>query len=101
MKMKQLQPMIFSGLFQKLNALDEIVQNIQTAEVDQTKEVIVTKMLDYLSFVTVRLEQTERVTSQYIKQEVIKEMEIYTLSILRQAKSFYRLIMGKQDRKYR
>jgi hypothetical protein len=28
-------------------------------------------------------------------------MEIYTLSILRQAKSFYRLIMGKQDRKYR
>ena len=86
---------------QKLNALDEIVQNIQTAEVDQTKEVIVTKMLDYLSFVTVRLEQTERVTSQYIKQEVIKEMEIYTLSILRQAKSFYRLIMGKQDRKYR
>ncbi len=83
------------------NALEEIVQNIQTAEVDQTREVIVTKMLDYLSFITVRLEQTERVSSKYIKQEVVKEMEIYTLSILRQAKSFYRLIMGKQDRKYR
>jgi hypothetical protein len=83
------------------NALEEIVQNIQTAEVDQTREVIVTKMLDYLSFITVRLEQTERVSSQYIKQEVVKEMELYTLSILRQAKSFYRLITGKQDRKYR
>jgi hypothetical protein len=83
------------------NALEEIVQNIQTAEVDQTREVIVTKMLDYLSFITVRLEQTERVSSQYIKQEVVKEMEVYTLSILRQAKSFYRLITGKRDRKYR
>ena len=83
------------------NALEEIVRNIQTAEVDQTREVIVTKMLDYLSFITVRLEQTERVSSQYIKQEVVKEMEVYTLSILRQAKSFYRLITGKKDRKYR
>jgi len=85
----------------RANALEEIVQNIQTAEVDQTREVIVTKMLDYLSFITVRLEQTERVSSQYIKQEVVKEMEVYTLSILHQAKSFYRLIMGKKDRKYR
>jgi len=32
---------------------------------------------------------------------VVKEMETYTLSILNQAKSFYRLIMGKQDRKFR
>jgi hypothetical protein len=85
----------------KANALEEIVQNIQTAEVDQTREVIVTKMLDYLSFISVRLEQTERVSSQYIKEEVVKEMETHTLSILHQAKSFYRLIMGKQDRKYR
>ncbi len=85
----------------KINALEEIVQNIQTAEVDQTREVIATKMLDYLSFLTVRLEQTERVSSQYIKQEVVKEMEIYTLSILNQAKSYYRLIMGKQVRIYR
>ena len=83
-----------------INALDEIVQNIQSAEVDHTREVIVTKMLDYLSFVTVRLEQTERVSSQYIKQEVVKEMEIYTLSILSQATSYYRLIMGKQARLY-
>lgn len=85
----------------KANALEEIVQNIQTAEVDQTREVIVTKMLDYLSFITVRLEQTERVSSQYIKEEVVKEMDMHTLSILHQAKSFYRLIMGKQDRTYR
>ncbi len=84
-----------------LNALEEIVQNIQAAEIYQTREVIVTKMLDYLSFITVRLEQTERVSTLYIKQEVVREMELYTLSILRQAKAFYRLIMGKQDRKYR
>ena len=82
---------------QKLKALDEIVQNIQAAEVEQTREVVVTKMLDYLSFITVRLEQTERVSSLYIKQEVVKEMEVYTLSILNQAKSFYRLIVGKTD----
>jgi hypothetical protein len=83
---------------QQLKALDEIVQNIQAAEVEQTREVVVTKMLDYLSFITVRLEQTERVSSLYIKQEVVKEMEVYTLSILNQAKSFYRLIVGKADR---
>jgi hypothetical protein len=82
----------------QLNALDEIVQNLQAAEIYQTREVIVTKMLDYLSFVTVRLEQTEKVSTLYIKQEVVKEMEIYTLSILRQAKAFYRLIMGRNDR---
>ncbi len=83
-----------------LDALEEIVQNIQAAEIYQTREVIVTKMLDYLSFITVRLEQTERVATLYIKQEVVREMEMHTLSILRQAKAFYRLIMGKQDRKY-
>ena len=84
-----------------LDALEEIVQNIQAAEIYQNREVIVTKMLDYLSFITVRLEQTERVSTLYIKQEVVREMEMYTLSILRQAKAFHRLIMGKQDRKYR
>lgn len=82
-------------------ALEEIVDNIQSAEIYQTREVIVTKMLDYLSFLTVRLEQTERVSTLYIKQEIVKEMEAHTLSILRQAKAFYRLIMGRQDRKYR
>jgi len=85
----------------KVNALEEIVRNVQSAEVDQTRKVIATKMLDYLSFLTVRLEQTERVSSQYIKQEVVKEMEVYTLSILSQANSYYRLIMGKQGRIYR
>ncbi len=40
---------------QKIAALDEISSNIQIAEIDPLREVITTKMLDYLSFVTVRL----------------------------------------------
>lgn len=73
-------------------ALDEIVANIQAAEAEQVKDVIVTKMLDYLSFVTVRLEQLGKVSSNYIKQEVVKEMETYTATILLQARSYYKLM---------
>lgn len=82
-----------------LDALEEIVGNIQAAEVEHIKEVIVSKMLDYLSFVTVRLEQVEKVSSAFIKQEIIKEIESYTSSILLQAKSFYDLMMGRTERR--
>lgn len=82
-----------------LNALDEIIENIQTAEIEQTKEIIISKMLDYLSFVTVRLEQLEKVSSVYIKQEIIKELEASTSMVLLQAKSFYNLMMGRTEKK--
>lgn len=81
-----------TALQKQLPALDEIVANIQAAEAEQIKEVIVTKMLDYLSFVTVRLEQLGKVSSSYIKQEVVKEMETYTATILLQARSYYKLV---------
>jgi len=81
------------------DALEEIVGNIQAAEIEHIKEVIVSKMLDYLSFVTVRLEQVEKVSSAFIKQEIIKEIESYTSSILLQAKSFYDLMMGRTERR--
>ncbi len=84
---------------QPLDALEEIVKNIQAAEIDQTKEVIVSKMLDYLSFVTVRLEQFEKVSSLYIKQEIIKELESSTSMILLQAKSYYNLVMGRPEKR--
>lgn len=82
-----------------LDALEEIVGNIQAAEIEHIKEVIVSKMLDYLSFITVRLEQVEKVSSAFIKQEIIKEIESYTSSILLQAKSFYDLMMGRTERR--
>lgn len=83
---------------EQLNALDEIVRNIQAAEVEQIKEIIVSKMLDYLSFVTARLEQIEKVSSSYIKQEIAKDMNSHSMAVLDQARSFYRLIMGKSER---
>jgi len=79
-------------------ALDEIVYNIQAAEIEQVREIIVSKMLDYLSFVTVRIEQLERVSSVYIKQEVAREIAFHTNAILDQARSFYKLVLGKKDR---
>ncbi len=78
-----------------LDTLEEIINNIQAAEVEHSKEVVVSKMLDYLSFTTVRLEQLEKVSSTFIKQEIVKEIESYTVNILVQAKSFYKLVMGK------
>jgi hypothetical protein len=80
------------------DALDEIVHNIQAAEIEQVREIIVSKMLDYLSFVTVRIEQLEKVSSAYIKQEVVKEIQTHTTAILDQARSFYRLVLGKTER---
>ncbi|MEI6126191.1 MAG: hypothetical protein WCQ99_06510 [Pseudomonadota bacterium] len=80
-----------------LNALEEIVRNIQAAEIDQVREVIVSKMLDYLSFIAVRLEQAEKVSSLFIKEEIVKEMSSHSKAILDQARSFYRL-MGKREK---
>ena len=80
------------------DALVEIIQSIQTAEIEQVKDIIVSKMLAYLSFVTKRIDQIEKVSSPYIKQEIVKEIENYSLNILIQAKSFYKLVMGKTNR---
>ncbi len=78
----------------KMDALEEIVQNIQASEIEQVKDVIISKMLDYLSFITVRLEQLNRVSSTYIKQEVVKEMDSFTSTILLQAQSYYKMVQG-------
>jgi len=82
----------------KVDALVEIIQSIQAAEIEQVKEIIVSKMLDYLSFVSIRIDQIEKVSSPYIKQEIVKEIEESSLNILIQAKSFYKLVMGKTNR---
>ncbi|MCP4717133.1 MAG: hypothetical protein GY868_18565 [Deltaproteobacteria bacterium] len=76
-------------------ALDEIVQNIQTSEVEQTREVVVSKMLDYLSLLSVKIEQLEKVSSAYIKEEISKEIDETSGSIMIQARSFYNLMVGK------
>jgi len=73
-------------------ALEEIVSDIQAAEIEQTREVIIAKMLDYLSNVSVRLEQLDRVSSRYIKQEIASDLVQQTTAILDQARSFYRLV---------
>jgi len=80
-----------------VSALEEIISNIQAAEVEQSRDVVVSKMLDYLSFLTVRLEQLEKVASPYIKQEIVREMESSTDMVLLQARSFYSLLMGKKE----
>ncbi len=82
----------------RADALVEIIQSIQATEIEQVKEIIVSKMLDYLSFVSGRIDQIEKVSSPYIKQEIVKEIEAYSLNILIQAKSFYKLVMGKTNR---
>ncbi|MFC1591917.1 hypothetical protein ACFL43_05290 [Thermodesulfobacteriota bacterium] len=82
-----------------IDVLEEIVQNIQASEMEKIKEIIVSKMLDYLSSVSVRLQQLQRVSSPYIKQEIVKEIEAYTSSVLVQAKSFYSLMSGKPPRR--
>jgi len=76
-------------------AQEEIVRNIQTAEIEQVREIIVSKMLEYLSFLTVRLEQLEKTGSRFIKQEIVREIESRSTAILVQSKAFYKLIMRK------
>ncbi len=73
-------------------AIEEIVQSIQTEEVEQFRDVIVYKMLNYLSIITLKLDQVSQVSSPYIKEEIMKEVEAESLKILHQAKSFYRLL---------
>jgi len=83
---------------ERTDALDEIIQNIQAEELEQIKEVIVSKMLAYLSFVSMRTAQIEKVSSPYIKEEIVKAVEDYSQNILVQAKSFYRFATGKSYR---
>ena len=73
-------------------ALDEISSNIQIAEIEPLKDVITNKMLDYLSFVTIRLEQLQKVAAPDIKEEIVDELGTHTRMILNQSKAFYKLL---------
>jgi hypothetical protein len=79
---------------QKIAALDEISSNIQIAEIDPLREVITTKMLDYLSFVTVRLEQIQKVTAPAVKEEIVEELQAHTNVIISQSQAFYKLLIS-------
>jgi hypothetical protein len=79
-------------------ALAEIVSDIQLAELEQVKDIVVNKMIEYLSFVAVRLEQIERISSPGIKDEITQDIESASQSILKQARSFYTLMMGRAQR---
>ncbi len=79
-------------------ALAEIVSDIQLAELEQVKDIVVNKMIEYLSFVAVRLEQIERISSPGIKDEIAQDIESASQSILKQARSFYTLMMGRAQR---
>jgi hypothetical protein len=79
---------------QKIAALDEISSNIQIAEIDPLREVITTKMLDYLSFVTVRLEQIQKVTAPAIREEIVEDLQAHTSIILSQSQAFYKLLVS-------
>lgn len=76
-------------------ALPEIISDIQLAELEQVKEVVVAKMIEYLSFVSVRLEQIERISSPGIKNEIVQDIAALSQSILNQARSFYKLMTGR------
>ena len=76
----------------KMAALDEISSNIQIAEIEPLKDVITNKMLDYLSFVTIRLEQLQKVAAPDIKEEIVDELGTHTRMILNQSKAFYKLL---------
>lgn len=82
----------------RTEALEEIIQNIQSEEIEQIKDIIVSKMLAYLSFVSMRIDQIEKVSSPYIKQEIVKAVEEYSQNILVQAKAFYKFVTGKSQR---
>jgi hypothetical protein len=79
-------------------ALAEIISDIQLAELEQVKDIVVNKMIEYLSFVAVRLEQIERISSPGIKDEIAHDIESASQSILKQARSFYKLMMGRSRR---
>jgi len=79
-------------------ALAEIVSDIQLAELEQVKDIVVNKMIEYLSFVAVRLEQIERISSPGIKEEIAQDIESASQSILKQARSFYTLMTGRTQR---
>lgn len=79
-------------------ALAEIISDIQLAELEQVKDIVVAKMIEYLSFVSVRLEQIERISSSGVKHEINGEVESASLTILNQARSFYKLMMGRSQR---
>jgi hypothetical protein len=82
------------GMQQKMAALDEISSNIQIAEIEPLKDVITNKMLDYLSFVTIRLEQLQKVAAPTIKKEIVDELQSHTQIILDQAGAFYKLLVN-------
>jgi len=76
-------------------ALAEIIGDIQLAELEQVKDVVAAKMIEYLSFVSVRLEQIERISSPGIKHEIVQDIVELSQSILKQARSFYKLMAGR------
>ena len=51
-------------------------------------------MLDYLSFVTVRLEQIQKVTAPAVKGEIVEELQAHTNIIISQSQAFYKLLVS-------
>jgi hypothetical protein len=76
-------------------ALAEIISDIQLSELEQVKDIVVAKMIEYLGFVSVRLEQIEHIASPGIKDEMAQDIQNASQSILKQARSFYTLMMGR------
>jgi len=79
-------------------ALAEIISDIQLAELEQVKDIVVAKMIEYLSFVSVRLEQIERLSSPGIKEDIAHDIVCISQNILNQARSFYKLMTGRSQR---
>jgi len=79
-------------------ALAEIISDIQLAELEQVKDIVVAKMIEYLSFVSVRLEQIERLSSPGIKDDIAHDIVSLSQNILNQARSFYKLMTGRSQR---
>lgn len=79
---------------ERMAALDEISSNIQLAEIEPLKDVITNKMLDYLSFATIKLEQLQKVAAPAIKEEIVDELNAHTRMILNQSKAFYKLLVN-------
>jgi hypothetical protein len=81
----------------KQNALEEIAESIQIAEIEEMRDVVTNKMLDYLSAMTVKLEQMEKISSPGIKKDIVQDLQDRTRLILSQSGAFYRLILGTSD----
>jgi hypothetical protein len=79
-------------------AVAEIISDIQLAELEQVKDIVVAKMIEYLSLVSVRLEQIERLSSPGIKDEIAHDIVSLSQNILNQARSFYKLMTGRSQR---